>query len=78
MTTRERLHKLVDELSEAEADKAYAYIASRREGTNADEWGDLDAFGKTLTGDAFRRLDEEERATFGETIGEAWLRESST
>lgn len=31
MTTRERLHKLVDDLSEAEADDALRYVASRRE-----------------------------------------------
>jgi hypothetical protein len=31
MTTKERLHKLVDELSEAEADDALRYVASRRE-----------------------------------------------
>ncbi len=31
MTTRERLHKLVDELSEQEADDALRYIAQRRE-----------------------------------------------
>jgi hypothetical protein len=31
VTTKERLHKLVDELSEAEADDALRYVASRRE-----------------------------------------------
>ncbi len=31
MTTKERLHKLVDELSEPEADDALRYIAQRRE-----------------------------------------------
>ena len=31
MTTKERLHKLVDELSEQEADDALRYIAQRRE-----------------------------------------------
>jgi predicted transcriptional regulator len=31
MTTKERLHKLVDELTEAEADDALRYVASRRE-----------------------------------------------
>ncbi len=31
MTTRERLHQLVDELSEREADEALRYIAQRRE-----------------------------------------------
>jgi hypothetical protein len=31
MTTKERLHRLVDELSEQEADDALQYIASKRE-----------------------------------------------
>jgi len=31
VTTRERLHQLVDELSESEADDALRYVASRRE-----------------------------------------------
>jgi hypothetical protein len=31
MTTKERLHKLVDELSEREADEALQLIAARRE-----------------------------------------------
>ncbi len=30
MTTKERLHKLVDELSDGEADEALRYIAERR------------------------------------------------
>lgn len=34
-------------------------------------------FGDALMGDALRRLDDEERAEFGETIAEAWERESS-
>jgi hypothetical protein len=78
MTTKERLHKLVDELSETEADETLRFAVARHKGANVDEWGDLDAFGDALTGDALRRLDEEERATFGETIAEAWRRESST
>lgn len=32
MTTKERLHKLVDELSDREADEALRLIAARREG----------------------------------------------
>jgi hypothetical protein len=36
VTTKERLHQLVDELSEAEADDALRYVASRREGGEAD------------------------------------------
>ncbi|HEY7960373.1 MAG TPA: hypothetical protein VID29_00490 [Solirubrobacteraceae bacterium] len=31
MTTKERLHRLVDDLSEAEADDALRYMAGRRE-----------------------------------------------
>ena len=31
MTTKERLHELIDELSEQEADDALRYIAQRRE-----------------------------------------------
>lgn len=31
VTTKERLHKLVDELSETEADEALRYVASRHE-----------------------------------------------
>ncbi len=40
MTTKERLHKLVDELSEQEADDALRYVASRRrgEGEEADSF----------------------------------------
>ncbi len=38
MTVKERLHQLVDELSEAEADDALRYVASRREGGEADSF----------------------------------------
>jgi hypothetical protein len=43
MTTKERLHKLVDELTEAEADDALRYVASRRECDDAQERADLEA-----------------------------------
>ncbi len=75
MTTKERLHRLVDELSEAEADETLRFAVARHEGNNVDGWGDLDAFGEALTGGALRRLDEEERVEFGETIAEAWEHE---
>lgn len=39
MTTRERLHKLVDELSEQEADEALQLIAARR-GADFAHWLD--------------------------------------
>jgi|GEM_PF-6504332 hypothetical protein len=43
MTTKERLHKLVDELSEQEAGETLRLMAARRQGANIDGWGDLDA-----------------------------------
>lgn len=76
MTTKERLHELVDELTDEEANATLRLVVARRRGANVDEWGDLDAFGDALTGDAFRRLDEEERTELGATVAEAWPRES--
>jgi hypothetical protein len=37
MTTKERLHKLVDELSEREADATLRFAVARREGETVDE-----------------------------------------
>ncbi len=76
MTTKELLHKLVDELSEQEATDTLKYAASRHEGANVAEWGDLDTFGAAMTGDALRTLDEQERAELGGTIAEASARQS--
>jgi hypothetical protein len=38
VTAKERLHQLVDELSESEADDALRYVASRREGGETDNF----------------------------------------
>jgi hypothetical protein len=38
MTTKERLHKLVNELSEREADETLRLMAARRQGSNIDGW----------------------------------------
>jgi hypothetical protein len=62
MTTREKAHKLLDELPESEIEPVLDFIASRHENGNVDEWGDLDAFSTALTTDTLRRLDEEERS----------------
>ncbi len=66
MTTKERLHALVDELSEQEADEAFEYIVSRLERTSSvaaasengvtDEPDDAmaplpEGWGETLTGE---------------------------
>lgn len=78
MTTKERLHKLVDELSEVEADETLRFAVARHDGGSVDKWGDLHAFSNALMGDALQRLDQEERATLGETVADVWQRESST
>jgi hypothetical protein len=75
MTTKERLHKLVDELSEDELEPVVEFIVSRAaNGTNAavDEWGDLDTQLDRAADDLMQRLDDEEIAEFGETIAQAW------
>lgn len=61
MTTKERLHKLVDELTEQEAAATLEYVASRREGGVKDEWGDLSKLHDIAFGETMRRLAEEER-----------------
>ncbi len=62
MTTKERLHELVDELSEAEAAATLEYATSRHEGANVDGWGDLDSWSDAAGNDTMRMLDEEEAA----------------
>jgi hypothetical protein len=62
MTTKERLHKLVDALSEQEAAEAIQYVTSRRANGSVDEWGDLDAWSDAASRDTMRMLDEEEAA----------------
>jgi hypothetical protein len=61
MTTKERLHKLVDELSEREADETLRLMAARRQGANVDGWGDLDATTDKTTARITRDLTDEER-----------------
>ena len=61
MTTKERLHKLVDELSETEADETLRFATARHEGGNVDEWGDLDATTDKTTAQVMRDLASEER-----------------
>jgi hypothetical protein len=61
MTTKERLHRLVDELSEAETDETLRFAVARHEGRNVDEWGDLDATTDGTTAQVMRDLADEER-----------------
>lgn len=62
VTTKERLHKLVEELSDAEADETLRFAAARHEGRSIDRWGDLDAWSDAASSDTMRMLDEEEAA----------------
>ncbi len=67
MTTREKAHKLLDELPESEIEPVLDFIASRGAGVTesvpiTDEWGDLDAWSDAASGDALRMLDAEEAA----------------
>jgi hypothetical protein len=80
MTTKERLHELVDELTDEEATRVLELVEREHEDplsravANApeDEWGDLNAQTDAAAGDLMARLDEEEIAEFGETISQAW------
>lgn len=67
VTTKERLHRLVDELSEAEADETLRFAIARHEteaqpGDVVDEWGNLSAMRRTSSARKMRRLAEEEAA----------------
>lgn len=65
VTTREIAKRLIDELPESEVEPVVEFIASRREGGNVDEWGDLDRFSARASLGVLRHLDEEEaRAGF--------------
>jgi hypothetical protein len=79
MTTKERLHKLVDELTEDEAGATLDFIASRRgskaePGDIIDEWGNLSAMMRGSGLRMLRRMDEDEIAEYGETIAETFAR----
>ncbi len=62
MTTREKIHKLVDELPESQLDPVADFIATRsRPGDVVDEWGNLSAMLRDSAAGSMRRLDEQER-----------------
>ncbi|HEY7951985.1 MAG TPA: hypothetical protein VID70_03295 [Solirubrobacteraceae bacterium] len=60
MTTREKAHKLLDELPESEIEPVLDFIASRNTG-EVDEWGDLSKLHEVAFGETMRRLADEER-----------------
>ena len=62
VTTREKIHQLVDELPEADLDPVAEILASRGGNGDVDEGGDLDAWSDGASKDTMRMLDEEEAA----------------
>jgi hypothetical protein len=67
MTTREKAHKLLDELPESEIEPVLDFIASRgaamaEPGVTVDEWGDLSKLHEVTFGETMHRLAEKERA----------------
>jgi hypothetical protein len=77
VTTREKAHKLLDELPESEIEPVLEFIASRREhedkpGDIIDDWGNLSAMKRRSARRKMKRLSEEEIAANGETLAEAW------
>ncbi len=60
MTTREKAHKLLDELPESEIEPVLDFIVSRHTG-EVDAWGDLSKLHEAAFGETMRRLANEER-----------------
>lgn len=60
MTTREKAHKLLDELPESEIEPVLDFIAARNT-SEVDEWGDLSRLHEVTFGETMRRLATEER-----------------
>jgi hypothetical protein len=67
MTTREKVHKLVDELPDSELEPLAEILASRGKDGTVDDWSDLDAMLDAAAGDLMADLDKEEVAASGET-----------
>jgi hypothetical protein len=68
MTTREKVERLLDRLSEAELAAEYERLREAVEsGRTVDQWGDLDAWGDAVGKGAFDELDKQEAA-----IGFSW------
>ena len=61
VSTREKAHRLLDELSEKDLEAEYVRLRAAVEGGPAeDAWGDVTAFRRTSSNSLYRRLDEEE------------------
>jgi hypothetical protein len=86
MATREEIHKLVEELPEADFDSVAENLTARRDPETArlgdiiDEWGNLSAVRRASAekvgnfSGLMARLSRDEIAAFGETLGESMTR----
>jgi hypothetical protein len=61
VTTREKIHKLIDELPESQLDPVADFIATRgRPGDVVDGWGNVSVMLRGSTTRSMQRLDEQE------------------
>ena len=82
LSAREDAHGLLDELPEVTLDRVAGFVNQRlqaaargeaaKPGDIVDEWGNLSALRRASSVRKVSRLDEEEVAEHGETIGDAW------
>jgi hypothetical protein len=82
MTTREKIHKLVDELPDSQLDPVAEILVWRnpsgadaqaaKPGDIVDDWGNLSAMKRRSAGRLMKRLSEEEIAANGETLADVW------
>jgi hypothetical protein len=61
MTTREKAHRLLDQLPESEVEPVLEFIVSRGAHEAGDDWGDLDAQTDATTAEVMHDLAKEER-----------------
>jgi len=84
MTTREKIEAVLNNMGESELEPVLEILVSRqgseynpeagRPGDIIDEWGNLSALRRASSVRKLNRLDEEEIAEHGETIGDAFAR----
>jgi hypothetical protein len=69
MTIREKVHKLVDELPEAQLGRLIEFLESQDQpGDVVDEWGNLSKLHRISSRETMQRLAEEERAATMEEL----------
>jgi hypothetical protein len=75
MTAKERVIADAPGWTEEQAQAALVAAQGTVPGDIVDEWGNLSSFARSSSASLFKRLDEQERAEFGETLAESWERQ---